>query len=118
MKSISSIILSIRGREWTFMLLSDKQYDKLHNPDADLEITTAMTVPDQYEVHFRKSDLMFRDIKHELGHVFKHMTGTKSAELTVENVEELFCEIIADYSLEINVLAERIQERFQAQQRS
>lgn len=115
MKTIVDVIIPIRGRDWKFCLLSDKQFDKMHNPDGAHR--TAMTVPDKHEVHFRKTDLMLKDIKHELGHVHKHMTGTNSAELTVENLEELFCEIIADYSLEINLVAERILERFQAQQR-
>lgn len=114
-KSIVDITIPIRGRDWKFCLLTDKQFDKLHNLDEGIRV--GMTVPDKHEVHFRKSDLMFKDIKHELGHVYKHMTGTNSAELTVENLEELFCEIIADYSLEINLVAERVLERFQAQQR-
>ena len=116
-KAITTITIPIRGRDWTFKLLQDRIFDKLHNKE-DSESNTAMTVPERYEVHFKKSDLMFRDIKHELGHVYSFMSGTKSVDTSPDDIEELFCDIIADFGSEITMLSERILENFQSINRS
>lgn len=106
----NSIILPIKDRNWTFILMSDKAFDKVHNPAG--ETNTAMTLANQYTVHFRKSDWCFTDIIHELGHVYMAMNDTHVANLTPEQVEETMCQIIARNYFDIGKNANLIAEKF------
>jgi len=93
-KYTKSITISIKDRNWSFNLLADKTFDKLHNPVGD-EHHCAMTMSNQYRVDFRKTDWCLEDIIHELGHVYKAMTETVTADLTPLQVEETMCQIMA-----------------------
>jgi hypothetical protein len=104
------VTLNIKGRDWKFMLMSDKRFDKLHNPTGELH--TAMTVANSYEVHFRKSDWCNVDIIHELGHVLKHMSETQSVDLSAHDTEELMCQLYAKNYAEVGLWTSRIAEKF------
>jgi hypothetical protein len=110
MKNKTSITLEIKGRTWEFILINDKTFDKHHNPND--EHRTAMTLPNQYCVHFRKSDWCFEDIVHELGHVLFHMSENHVADLTPDQVEEIMCQIMAKNYFDIGRFAGLIAERF------
>jgi hypothetical protein len=107
---MASVVLNIKGRDWTFQLITDKRFDKLHNQED--QGRAAVTMPNQYEVHFRKSDWCIKDIRHELGHVLYEMSGTGTADPDSEQVEEIMCEIIAEYTPEIILWSDRISEKF------
>lgn len=109
-KYTKSITLSIKGRDWSFNLLADKTFDKLHNTEG--ESHTAMTLINQYRVDFRKSDWCLEDIIHELGHVLKSMSETHTTDLSSDQTEELMCQIIAKNYAEIGVWTSRIAEKF------
>lgn len=111
MKPITSLTLSIKGRDWTFKLFTDRNFDKIHNPEGD-ENNAAMTCPSIYEVHFSKSFWCPVDIRHELGHVLYHMTQTSSAGHDTLQVEETFCEIIGHNTPEIMMWSDRVAEKF------
>lgn len=106
----SSIVLEIKGRPWTFILMPDKTFDKLHNQNGELQ--TGMTIASQYEVHFRKSDWCIVDIRHELGHVLKIMTHTNSVDMTPDDMEEHMCELYASNFADVGVWTDRISEKF------
>jgi hypothetical protein len=106
-KTITNLVLSIKGRSWNFILLTDKTFNKLHG-----EENTAMTIFGDNEVHFRRSDWSKSAISHEIGHVLHSSSLTSSSELTVEQTAELFCEIIGEHVEEINLWATRVSERF------
>lgn len=105
-----SIVIPIKGRDWTFTLLTDKAFDKLHNPNG--EGNTAMTMVNQYKTDFKKSDWCFVDIIHELGHVIYSLSPTRSANLTTGDVEEVMCDIYSSDYFEIGLIAGRISEKF------
>jgi hypothetical protein len=107
---MSSIVINIKGRDWTFGLLPDKRFDKLYNPDGIANV--AMTVYTTYTVHFRKSDWDAVAIKHELLHVLFNMSLTGSADLTPGDVEEICAEIVGHHTEEIILWTSRITERF------
>lgn len=113
-KSEKRITLNIKGRDWTFRLMSDKNFDKLHNSNEkeDDNCNVAMTLPTHYEVHFRKSDWCAKDIRHEIGHLLYSMTNTHTASHDPLQTEETFCEIIADHSAEIIFWSDLIADRF------
>jgi len=104
------VTLNIKGRDWSFHLLTDRRFDKLHNEDG--AVRAAVTMPNQYTAHFKKSDWCIKDIRHELGHVLYSMTLTSTSDLTPDQVEETMCEIIAEHSPEIILWADMIAEKF------
>ena len=108
---MSDMTIQIKGRNWKFILMNDRRFDKLHNPTGESP-AVAMTIPDIYEAHFRKSDWDIVTIRHELGHILYLMSLTGSAELSAHQVEETFAEIIGHHSAEIVVWAETVAERF------
>jgi hypothetical protein len=110
---MSSITLSIKGRDWAFILMADKRFDKLHNNlDNQEGLNVAMTVGAIYEVHFRKSNWDLITIRHEIFHVLYNMSLSGSAELTPSQVEEISAEIVGHHSLEICLWTDRIAEKF------
>ena len=110
MKPLTSIIIEIKGRPWVFKLLSDRAFDKLHNTE-ELR-AAAMTIPHQYEVHFRKTDWTTICIKHEIFHCLHFASLVSSADLTVADTEELFCEIGAHHLEEILLWSNQVTEKF------
>lgn len=110
MKSLKSVTISIKGTDWKFLLLSDKQFDKLHNssgnPEEDNNV--AMTMGGKTEVHFRNSDLDPITIRHELGHVLYRASLVGSSGLTSDQVEETMCEIIGHHVPDMVVWSDRI----------
>jgi len=108
---MSTISLNIKGRDWRFVLIADKRYDKLHNINPD-DSSAAITLPTTYEVHFRKSDWDIVTIRHELLHVLYNMSLVSSTSMTPEDVQELCAEIVGHHSSEIIVWSDRIAERF------
>jgi hypothetical protein len=110
---MKEITLNIKGRDWKFKLLSDAKFNKLHNGDGGDR--PGVTMPPNYEVHFRKSDWTLIDIRHELGHVLYHMSLTTSSDLTPDQVEETMCSIIGYHVPDIIVWSDRIAEKFQSE---
>lgn len=108
--SKNTLVLNIKGRDWTFTLLTDKAFDKLHNPNA--EGNTAMTMTNQYRTEFRKSDWCVTDIIHELGHVVYSLSPTRSADLSSGDVEEIMCDIYSTDYFQIGVWTGLIAEKF------
>lgn len=109
-KYTKTITLQTKGRNWTFVLMPDKAFDKLHNPEG--QSNTAMTMANQYRTEFRKSDWSFVDIVHELGHVVYALAPTRSANLTTDDVEEVMCDIYSSNYFEIGLWASQIAECF------
>lgn len=108
---MSSISIDIKGRPWSFILMTDKRYDRLHNPDPE-ELSGAITLPTTYEVHFRRTNWDVITIRHELLHVLYNMSLVSSANLSTEDVQELCAEIVGHHSAEIILWSDRIAERF------
>lgn len=104
------ISLEIKGRPWKFILMPDKRFDKFHNEDGGLR--TAITLVNQYEVHFKKSEWCIIDIRHELGHVLKAMSHTNSVDLSPGDMEELMCELYASNYADIALWTDKISEKF------
>lgn len=110
MKPLASTTIKIKGREWKFLLLTDRQFDKIHNPEGQLN--NAMTISSRYEVHFPKSSWNIVDIRHELSHCFYTMSSVNSSELTPLQVEETMCSIFGAHGPEMMLIADRVAECF------
>lgn len=111
MKHLASITRNIKGREWTFKLLSDRVFDKIHNPEGT-EGNTGMTIFSRYEVHFSKSEWDLIDLRHEISHIYFFMSNTGSADLSALQTEETMCEIFGTHGLEMCLLADNVAECF------
>ena len=98
---------TIKDKEWTFLLLSDKKYDKDHGEDSD-----GITYPSERCVYFAKSTINLSVILHELMHVFNNASLINSSDLTRLQQEELGCEIVAEHYFDIGKLAFEINEFF------
>lgn len=107
---MKEIIVPIKGRNWKFILMTDRRFNRLHNSDGSDR--PAITIPYSYECHFRKSDWSIIDIRHELGHVLYHMSLTASSDLTPDQVEETLCSIIGYHTPEIVLWSDQIAEKF------
>lgn len=107
---MSTVTINVKGRDWKFVLMPDKRFDKLYNAEGGSN--AAMTVPSIYEVHFAKSCWDVVTIRHELLHVLFSMSLTGSTGLTPDQVEELCAEIVAHHSIEIILWADQITEKF------
>lgn len=108
---MSEITIDIKGRNWKFILMNDRRFDKLWNPGENVA-NVAMTVSSTYEVHFRKSDWDVIAIRHELLHVLYSASLVSSTNMSVDDVQELCAEIVGHHTLEIALWADRIAERF------
>ena len=111
-RPIKELVLNIRGRDWSFWLLNDSTFNKHHNDDGGNR--PGVTMPADFQVHFRRSDWTVKDIRHELGHVFFAMYDNHSTDLTADQVEEQMCSIIGDYYADIGYFADRIIEKWQS----
>jgi len=107
---MAEAVVNIKGRDWKFILMPDRLFDKLHNAGGEQNV--AMTNGGSYEVHFRKSDWDVITVRHELGHILYNSSLTGSAENQPDQVEEIFCEIIGHHWAEIGVWTDRITEKF------
>lgn len=112
MKAPCKVILPIKGSKWTFKLVNDKLYDKTHlNIDGD-EDSSAITLPVQREVHFRKSDITLSIIRHELLHVLVNSSLIGSSALSCHQMEELCAEIIGEHCSDLILWSDLIMNNF------
>jgi hypothetical protein len=100
---MKSITLQIKGRDWTFQVLTDKVYTKKFGDDS-----MAMTVEKEKKVYFNKTDFNLPTIRHELLHVLVYSSLVESSELTSIQMEELCAEIVGEHGLELIVWSEKI----------
>lgn len=107
MKKANSITLSIKGVDWKFYAQTDASYRRSHGKDSD-----AVTYPHDRDCYFNKSRLLPGTVRHELMHVFVASSGTNSANLTVEQMEELAAEIFEQHGPEMNVLVDKLLDFF------
>lgn len=108
---MSNIVLSVKGRDWNFILIPDKRYDKLHN-HTENDHSMAITLPTVYEVHFRKSDWDLGTIRHELLHVLYAMSLVGSTDLSISDVQEICAEIVGQHTPDVVLWTDRIAEKF------
>lgn len=111
MKPLVNIILHVKGRDWNFILYTDKAFNKFHNNDGGSD-NCAMTITGAREVHFRKSDWSGVAIAHEIGHILHLASLVSSSEMSPDDTVELMCEIIGEHVEEIVLWKSRVVERF------
>lgn len=99
----NSITIEIKGAHYEFILQSPQTYKRNHGSDS-----SAITYIKEKKVYFKTDDFTPNVVRHELIHVFVAESHTSSANLTEEQLEELFCEIIAESYFLIGQICDRI----------
>lgn len=107
MAKLAKFTYSIKGIEWAFFVQPQRTYEKNHGKDSD-----AVTYPHDKEVYFNKARFLPGAVRHELMHVYVASSGTNSADLTADQVEELCAEIYEQHGPEMDMLADKLIDFF------
>lgn len=108
MKRNEIITLTIKGKFWHFILLSDKVFDKRFPCEEENEETEAITIADEHTIYLKKSRFTLPTIRHEIFHILVFSSLIESSSLTKDQMEELGAEITAEHSPEIVLWAEQV----------
>lgn len=96
--------IDIYGDSWGFYLIPDDD-----NVIAD-ETAAAETDIDKREIYFRKSELEYTVVLHELWHVLFHYSFTGSAGLDSDQLEEISAELFAHKSEKMIEIGRQVYE--------
>jgi hypothetical protein len=97
----------IKDVEWHFFCLPQSSYARSHGKDSD-----AITYPHDKEVYFNRARFLPGAIRHEIFHVYVASSGINSANLTVDQMEELGAEIYEQHGPEMDVLVDKLLDFF------
>lgn len=90
-KTLATESADIKGLPWKISVQVDKEYDQDHGNDSD-GITYAST----NHMYIKRDAFNVETILHELGHAYYHSCLVyTTGGLDNDDVEEIFCEIIA-----------------------
>lgn len=94
--------LEIKGLTWKLSVQRDEEYIKHHGGDSE-----GITVGSQRHIYIKESALYLEVVLHELGHAYFQSCLTYTANLNEEDIEEVFCEIIANHGSQMVTDARR-----------
>jgi hypothetical protein len=97
------IEFDVKGRKWAFSLAIDSSYKRKWGSDS-----CAITIFEDHEVYFRKSEFTPNTVRHEVFHVYVYESLTNSADLSGDQMEELCAEIMGEHGVEICSLSDII----------
>lgn len=92
---MKTMILNIKGRDWTINFVTEKEYFK-KVPDA-MESDEAATLSTSKTIYFIKNKISTSAIYHELLHALVSECALASSGLDSGQVEENCCELIGDH---------------------
>lgn len=98
---------NIKGIDWEFHIQSNASYIRSHGKDSG-----AITYLGDRDVYFNSSQLSPGTVRHELMHVYVKSSGTNSASLSPDDVEELCAELYEVHGPEMDLLVDKILEHF------
>jgi len=98
---------NIKGLDWEFHLQTNSAYVRSHGNDSGAIAYTA-----DRDVYFNTIYLSPGKIRHEILHVYVASSGTNSAYLTKDQMEELCAEIFESHGPEMTLLVDKILEHF------
>jgi hypothetical protein len=98
---------NVKGIDWDFHLQTNTAYVRAHGKDSG-----AITYPGDRDVYFNQSHLSPGVVRHEILHVYVSSSGTHSANLTADNMEELCCELYETHGPDMDLLVDKILEHF------
>lgn len=103
------LTLNIKGKNWHFITIADKSFDKkFPNEEGEEGETAAVTKSDENTVYIRKTKVTIPVIRHEIFHVIVFSSLIESSSLTKDQMEELSAEIVGEHASEIVLWAEQV----------
>ena len=108
----SNITINIKGRDWKFVVIADKTFDKKFNAIPGDDDGCAITLNDDKTVFIKKSSIHLPVIRHEIMHILVFSSLVESSSLTALQMEELCCEIVGEHGQELNLWAEKVMNFF------
>jgi hypothetical protein len=99
----NSIVIEIKGNHYEFILQSPQTYKRNHGSDS-----AAITYVKDKKVFFRTDEFNNNTIRHEIAHILFAESHTGSSDLSPDQVEEVFCEIIAEMYSQIQQICDKI----------
>jgi hypothetical protein len=88
--------IPIRGHDWEIVLMTQEEFAKKFDDN-----TAALAAPKELTLYFNTEELDLDTIIHELVHAYYSHSGTNSASLHIDQIEEVFCELFGVYGEEI-----------------
>lgn len=107
MRVKKSLVMQIKGIEWTIHLQSHSSYKRKHGSDSD-----AIMYPDLREIYYSKEMLIPRIVRHELMHAWVESSGIYCSNMKAGQMEELCSVIIGDHGPELFHQCDKIIEYF------
>lgn len=102
------MIVSIKGKKWKVFFLSREEYVKTTKE----ENSGAMTIFPSRKILFSVQNMYPGTIRHELLHAYCFESNTESSMLGPIQVEEICASIVQHHWLEIEVLTDKILNKF------
>ncbi len=97
------IKVNILGHSWKVYLHTEDDFCRMYG-DHD----AAFVLPQEREVHFNEGDLTLRVVKHELTHCYFTLLCVEAAQLSLDQQEEVFCEMMAEHGDKLLRLARHL----------
>lgn len=98
---------NIKGVNWDFYCIPQSSYIRAHGKDSD-----AVTYPHDKECYFNKARFLPGAVRHEIFHIYVASSGINSANLTVDQMEELGAELYEQHGPSMDVLVDNILDFF------
>ena len=95
--------IQIKGASWRIRQLTPRKFKKEHDQNW-----AAVTLPDSKEIHFNGDNFLPCHIRHELLHAFVSESNTESMNMTPDDMEELCCSLVGEFSIDIIKIADQI----------
>lgn len=84
--------VKILGRPWKVSVLEGDKFLRRFKEEA-----AGFTLPDSMEIVIHEDEFNLKTIRHELLHAYYDGLCVSSADLTHHQIEEIFCELIAEH---------------------
>lgn len=95
--------VEVLGHVWVVHYWSKRAFKKKYSGD-----TYGVTECDDKEIHLRTDRLKRETIVHEMAHAYIWELGAAVAGLDSNQLEEIYCEMLAKYGLKIHATADEI----------
>jgi hypothetical protein len=104
------IKVQILGNTWKVYLHSEDSFSRKFNDSDAAFVTTA-----NKEMHFNEGELTLTVVKHEIFHSYHDAMSVHSANLTVEQEEEVCCELFAAHGDHMTRLARKLYKELKSE---
>lgn len=107
----SEFTIQIKGANWLIKKLTPRKFKKIHEHSE----WAAVTLPSKKEIHVNGDTYLPKDIRHELVHAYIEETNTNDVDMSAYDMEELCCNLFAEFGIDIIKLSDQIITKFKTE---